>query len=166
MSPSKTILLTHEQIEQKLQRLAVQVLEEHYDEKEIYIFGIQKRGYFLAEELVKKLEERKVLKVHLSSIKVNKRDPIADDVQHDIKGSLKDKVIILVDDVANTGRTLFYAMKPLMDQLPKSIEVLVLVDRQHKLFPVSADYVGMELATTMREHITLETGKETQVYLS
>jgi pyrimidine operon attenuation protein/uracil phosphoribosyltransferase len=69
---------------------------------------------------------------------------------------VKDNVIIIVDDVANTGRTIFYAFKPLMDILPKKVEVAVLVDRTHKSFPVKVDYFGLSLATTLKENIAVK----------
>ena len=71
-------------------------------------------------------------------------------------GDLHSKVVILVDDVANTGRTIFYAFKPLMESLPGKIEVAVLVDRTHKMFPIKVDYVGLSLATTLKENISVK----------
>ena len=70
--------------------------------------------------------------------------------------------IIVVDDVANTGRTIFYATKPLMTILPKKIEAAVLVDRKHKLFPIKVDYVGISLATTLKENIRVDLSRKTQ----
>ena len=66
------------------------------------------------------------------------------------------KVVIIVDDVANTGRTIYYAIKPLLDTLPKKVEVAVLVDRKHKSFPIQSDYVGLSLATTLKENIDVQ----------
>jgi pyrimidine operon attenuation protein/uracil phosphoribosyltransferase len=73
-----------------------------------------------------------------------------------------------VDDVANTGKTFFYAFKPLLEFTPKKVRVAVLVDRKHKAFPVSVDYVGLSLATTMHEHINviIEESEKEGVYLS
>jgi pyrimidine operon attenuation protein/uracil phosphoribosyltransferase len=81
---------------------------------------------------------------------------------------VKNKVIILIDDVANTGRTIFYATKPLMEVMPKKIEVAVLVDRKHKSFPIRVDYVGLSLATTVKEHIDVQIRgvEEVAVYLN
>jgi len=61
--------------------------------------------------------------------------------------------VVIVDDVANTGRTLFYACRPFMDVLPSSIETAALVDRQHKSYPIHVDYVGLSLATTLHDNI-------------
>ena len=80
---------------------------------------------------------------------------------------LNDKTVIVCDDVANTGRILSYAIKPLLSVYPKKIRVMVLVDRKHKKYPVSADFVGLSLATTMQEHITVEfdNNHQAKVYL-
>jgi len=81
---------------------------------------------------------------------------------------VNNRVVIVCDDVANTGQTLLYAMKPFLDFAPKKIQIAVLIDRKHKAYPISADYVGLSLSTTMAEHITVEMGKgiEEAVYLS
>ena len=73
--------------------------------------------------------------------------------------ALHNQTIIVIDDVANTGRTLFYACKPFLELLPRKIEMAVLVDRKHKSFPVLVDYVGLSLATTLREHIEVDLSK-------
>jgi pyrimidine operon attenuation protein/uracil phosphoribosyltransferase len=81
---------------------------------------------------------------------------------------LDNKTILLVDDVANTGKTMYYALKPIMEFSPKKVQIAVLVDRQHKLFPVSSDFVGLSLSTTMQEHISVVFDKvngESAVYL-
>ena len=88
--------------------------------------------------------------------------------QIDIDESLfKNKVVIIVDDVANTGRTIFFAFKPFLDILTKKVEVAVLVDRKHKSFPIKVDYVGLSLATTLKENIKVQLGvaKEREVRL-
>jgi len=96
-------------------------------------------------------------------------NPISEEITLDIDISeLKNKCLILVDDVANTGRTLFYACKPLMEIVPKKLEVAVLVDRKHKSFPIEVDYVGLSLATTAQENIdvNLKSVKSQEVVLN
>jgi len=99
---------------------------------------------------------RKISKknIVLSRIKLNPAKPLDFPIETDLPlESINNKCIIVVDDVANTGRTIFYAFKVYMDVLPKKIEVAVLVDRKHKMFPVKVDYVGLSLATTIQENI-------------
>jgi pyrimidine operon attenuation protein/uracil phosphoribosyltransferase len=69
-------------------------------------------------------------------------------------------VIIVVDDVANSGKTMLYALQPFLRNQPKKIQTLALVDRTHKTFPVHTDYVGFALATTLQEHIFVEVSGE------
>ncbi|MEY3248110.1 MAG: hypothetical protein RL742_153, partial [Bacteroidota bacterium] len=79
-------------------------------------------------------------------------DPFLELSLDDVQG----KVVVIVDDVANTGRTIFYAFIPLLRKMPKRVEVAVLVDRKHKAFPIQADYVGLSLATTLQDHIRVQ----------
>ena len=96
-------------------------------------------------------------KIRLTQIRLSPADPISSKVIIGLPlEELHDKVIIVVDDVANTGRTIFYAIKPLLEVLPKKVEVAVLVDRTHKSFPIRVDYVGLSLATTLRENIDVQ----------
>jgi pyrimidine operon attenuation protein/uracil phosphoribosyltransferase len=93
----------------------------------------------------------------LARIRLNPAKPLAEEITVDLPlGDLTNKAILVVDDVANTGRTLFYACKPLLNILPKKLEVAVLVDRTHKSFPVRVDYVGLSLATTLMNHIEVD----------
>ena len=106
--------------------------------------------------------------IKMVNVILNPADPLSQDVTLSINANEMDgKVIILVDDVANTGRTLFYAFKPLLEILPKKIEVAVLVNRKHKQFPVQVDYEGISLATTIQDNIEVHIahGEEKAVYI-
>lgn len=150
-------ILNERQIGQKVRRLAIQILENNYKEKEIILAGINNNGMHFADMLLQELLERTAIKITLTRIKLNPAKPLSEEILLEMPlKEVKNKVIILVDDVANTGRTIFYATKPLMDILPKKVEVAVLVDRQHKSFPIRVDYVGMSLATTVKEHIDVQ----------
>jgi pyrimidine operon attenuation protein/uracil phosphoribosyltransferase len=92
------------------------------------------------------------------TIHLNKKEPLEVSVEPNIE--IKDKVIVITDDVANTGRTMFYALKPFMQSYPKKLQTLVLVERSHKLFPIQTDYTGLTLATTLQEHIAVEANGE------
>ena len=161
-------LLDEQQIQKKIERLAIQILENNFGEKQIILAGINNNGTRFAELLLENLNDRTKTKFELTQIRLNPADPVDNEVTIDYPlKKLKNKVIIIVDDVANTGRTLFYAFKPLMAILPKKVEVAVLVNREHKSFPIKVDYVGMSLATTMKEHIEVKIkGKRKSVALS
>ncbi len=148
-------ILNHRQIAQKVRRLTIEILEHNFDEDEIIVAGINHNGVAFANQIVAQLKAfSNTPRVIQTCIRVNPADPLTSEVTIDLPlDVLTGKVILVVDDVANTGRTLFYAMKPMMSVLPKKIEFAVLVDRKHKAFPVHVDYVGLSLATTLREHI-------------
>lgn len=162
-------ILDERQIKQKIKRLAIHILENNIDEPEIILAGINNNGMGFAKMIHQQLKKLSDEKISLTSIRLNPANPLKSEVEIDMPLSdINKKVIIIVDDVANTGRTIFYAMKPLFSILPKKIEVAVLVDRKHKSFPIYVDYVGLSLATTMRENIDVQIskGEEQAVFLN
>jgi pyrimidine operon attenuation protein/uracil phosphoribosyltransferase len=151
------IILGNSESLQKLKRMAFQISEDNYNEDEIYLIGIDKRGYLLAQHLTRVLSELGYIKVHINKLVINKKNPEKDLAKLDIDlDELNGKSIIIIDDVANTGKILTYALKPFLNIRPKQLRTLALVDRKHKSFPVGVDYVGLSLATTMKEHIEVD----------
>ncbi len=147
-------VLDQYQISMKIARLAYEILENNEEADTIVLAGINNKGYRFAELLVRTLENISEKKFLLSRIKLNPANPLGNPIEiNRIKDELENSCVIIVDDVANTGRTIFYAFKVLMDILMKKVEVAVLVDRKHKLFPIKVDYVGLSLATTIQENI-------------
>jgi pyrimidine operon attenuation protein / uracil phosphoribosyltransferase len=152
-------ILNDRQIRQKIKRLAIQILEQHFNEPEIILVGLNNNGLGFAELILEQLQALapSYMKIILTRLRLNPANPTEYDPFVELSlGSLQGKVIILVDDVANTGRTIFYACTPLLRIIPKKVEVAVLVDRTHKSFPVKADYVGLALATTLKENIRVQ----------
>ena len=152
---SRNYILDKETVARKLQRIAYEIIENNLDEKEIILAGIRENGSVIArniEQLLYSINSN--IKIWNIEITLDKKAP------HDIKLSgetdFTDKVIIVVDDVANSGRTMLYAIKPFLAYLPKKIQTLALVERTHKAYPVNTDYVGLSLATTLQEHIFVE----------
>jgi len=163
----RSLILNSEDVKKKITRIAYEIAERNYDENELLLLGIGTNGVKIANQLAKTLGNILKLKINIGNIKLNKKNPVQEDVvinydHHEITG----KVVIIVDDVANTGRTLLYAMKPLLKFLPKKIQIAVVVDRQHKSFPISPDYVGILLSTNMLEHVNVELAVKGGVYLS
>lgn len=147
-------ILNNKQIHQKVRRLAIEILEHNLEEQEIVLAGINNNGMIFAEILMNQLLDLSDVDITVTRIKLNPAAPTSSEVLLEIPPErIENKVIIIVDDVANTGRTLFYAIKPLLEALPKKIEMAVLVDRKHKSFPVRMKYVGLALATTLKENI-------------
>ncbi|NBC07831.1 MAG: phosphoribosyltransferase [Bacteroidetes bacterium] len=150
-------ILDESQIRQKIQRLAIEILENNIDADELILVGINNNGMGFARLLLEALLPRSESPITLTRVRLNPADPLRDDILLEIPAAeLQGKNIILVDDVANTGRTLFYAARPIMDTLPNKVEVAVLVDRTHKAFPIRVDYVGLSLATTLKENISVK----------
>lgn len=150
-------VLNNAQIEQKIKRLAIEILEHNFDEKEIVLLGMNNTGYSFAGLLMVEMKKIYDKPLSLKRISINPKTPHKEDaIIEEGELVLKGKVVIIVDDVANTGRTLFYAFKPLLNILPKKVEVAVLVNRKHKHFPVKVDYMGLELATTVKERIMVD----------
>lgn len=148
-------ILNHHQIQTKVNRLAIEILENNLDEQEIILAGINTSGYIVAQLLHRELVKKNLVPVALTRISLNPATPLSAPVSPEKElGYYEGKCIIVVDDVANTGRTIFYACKPFLEVLPKKIQVAVLVDRSHKLFPIRVDYKGISLATTFQEHIS------------
>jgi pyrimidine operon attenuation protein / uracil phosphoribosyltransferase len=164
----KVKILNTNQIKQKLNRLAYQVYENNFNEKNLIIIGIDGNGYKVAAKLAEKLKEISKMQIQLGKIKINKEKPWEGEPQIDFsEKDIVNKTAILVDDVLNSGKTLIYAVKLFLDKPVKKISTVVLVDRSHTRFPVKADFVGLTLSTTLQEHIEADfsqKGKET-VYL-
>jgi pyrimidine operon attenuation protein/uracil phosphoribosyltransferase len=163
---NKVPILTEAQIDQKLKRMAFEIWEQNSEEKEINIIGIENVGAAVARKIADILMEISPLKIKFNSIVINKKKPLNDEISL-ATDSLSDKVVILVDDVANSGRTLLYAIKPLLAFEPKKIQVAVLVDRKHKNFPITPDIIGHSVSTTLQEHIIVnfDMGKLTGAHL-
>jgi pyrimidine operon attenuation protein/uracil phosphoribosyltransferase len=165
---SKTLILNSKQIEQKINRIAFQIYENNYGEKEIIVAGISDNGYLFAKRIADVLQKISPIKAKLIEIKINKENPAASEIKISLTDKeLKNKVIILVDDVLNSGKTLIFGAKPFLISPVKRLTTAVLVDRGHNRYPIKADFVGLSLSTTLQEHITVELkkGKES-VYLS
>ena len=154
MSDQKKYILSKEVVEKKLRRMAFEILENNIDEKEIILAGIRESGSVVANVIQKMLGEISSIKTELITITLDKKEPtnVSLSKTFDFNG----KVIVVIDDVSNSGKTLLYALKPFIVSHPKKIQTLVLVDRTHNSFPVRPDYVGLSIATTLQEHIFVE----------
>jgi pyrimidine operon attenuation protein/uracil phosphoribosyltransferase len=166
MSAVKTVVLNATQVNQKIDRLAFEIHENTYTEKEIIIAGIAGNGFKLAQLLSNRLANFSDVKVTLVQVNVNKEDPLAINASVELeKADAEDKVVILVDDVLNSGKTLIYGIRHFLQVRLKALRTVALIDRDHKRFPVKADYVGLVLSTTLQEHVRVVLDGEMAVYL-
>ncbi|WP_186757659.1 phosphoribosyltransferase family protein [Echinicola salinicaeni] len=166
MSEIKTLVLNHKQIQQKITRIAFEIYERNVGEEEIIFAGISGMGYVFAGLLAEKVKEISTIKVKKMMITIDKFTKVQPPVELSEEFDFKNKSLIVVDDVLNSARTLTYAIDPFLKYEVKKIEVAVLVNRSHKLFPIAADYTGYELATTLSENIVVNLSEEgSTVYL-
>lgn len=163
----RNLLLDKKQTLQKIKRIAYEIYEQNYQEQEVVIAGIFDKGYSFGEVLAKELQAISPLKVTLVKIELDKNAKLQCPVSINTElKNLENKVVIVTDDVLNTGRTLCYSLQPLLSIPTRKIQIAVMVNRSHNTFPVSADYVGYSLATTLKEHIEVVfTEGEFGVYL-
>ncbi len=147
-------IMTAEVANKKLQRMALQVVEQNYNETQLILIGIKASGSVIAEKISQYLKEVFNGEVVLLELSIDKKNPLQVSLNAAI--DFNGKNIILIDDVANSGRTMLYALKPLLEQLPKKIQTLALVERTHKSFPVDVDYVGFSVSTALDENILVE----------
>jgi len=149
-----------DKIERILERIVYQIAEAHYNSKKIVFISIKDSGYILAQEVIFYLSKIIQVECKLISLEIDKKNPEKSDIK--LNEPLLDNVdaLILVDDVINSGRTLFYALKPFLEVKIKNLQTLILVERKYKRFPISADYVGISLNTTMKEHIEVKVNQE------
>ena len=150
-------ILTHQQIEQKITRLAHQIIENSFGESTIFLGGICGNGVMLAEKLKSIIESEGRSEIILFEITVDKENPLSHPIQLSIpEEMLAQAYVVLVDDVINSGKTMQYALVKLLEQATKAIKTVVLVDRQHRRYPIKADFVGISLSTTLQERVEVE----------
>ncbi len=164
----KIKILDSKTVEKKIVRLSWELYENNLDQSELIIIGIAKRGIILAKEIAFHLEKISNINTIVGSLELNKDFPYKDDVKINISTSdYINKVVILVDDVLSSGKTLIYGARYFLDTPINKLSTVVLIDRNHNTFPIKADYIGVSLSTTLKEYITVNlVGKDKGVYLS
>ncbi|NJN43211.1 MAG: phosphoribosyltransferase [Flammeovirgaceae bacterium] len=162
----KSKILDANQIAQKVRRIAFEIFENNFKEKTIILAGIDGQGYEFAKLLGAQMSEISKVNPVIIKVTLDKVSPQQSEVSIDCEeNDLHKKVIILVDDVLNTGRTLAYGMKPFLNSEVKKIEVAVLVNRSHTTFPILPTYTGHAFTTTLNDHVEVVLGKKGAVYL-
>jgi pyrimidine operon attenuation protein/uracil phosphoribosyltransferase len=151
---TKNYFLDGATAEKKLRRMAYEILENNAEEDEIILVGIRESGRVVARNIQQMLGEISEIKTEMITVSLEKKNPGSVTLSKNV--DFNNKVIIVIDDVANSGKTLLYTMKPFLEFHPKKIQTLVLVERTHKMFPIKPDYVGLSIATTLQEHIYVE----------
>jgi len=165
--PDRTLVLNHTQIQQKITRIAHEIVEKNTEIDEVIVVGITPRGSELAKRICAILGEIATGTVHYFDLTIDKDQPLTTPIQCDLTKALaQGKTVILVDDVLNTGKALIYAASYILNLEVAGMQTVTLIDRMHRNYPIRADYNGLSLATTLQEHIHVEFGKEDQAWLS
>ena len=151
------VILNHQQIHQKITRLGHELLENCFEETQIFIGGIHGNGFEMATMLSDIITENSEIQVHCFEIKINKSEPWSEEIEVNIdETKFKKGFLILVDDVINSGKTMQYALVKFLERPTKTIRTVVLVDRKHRRYPVKADIVGMSLSTTLKDRVEVD----------
>ena len=150
----KNYILDQPTAARKLERMAYEIVENNLDEEQLLLVGIRENGSIIAHSIQELLQQISSIKSELIHLSLDKRSPGEIRLSKDL--DFTGKVIIVIDDVANSGKTMLYALKPFLGFFPKKIQTLVMVERTHKAFPVNSDYVGISVSTTLQEHIYVE----------
>ena len=156
MTKENNIILDTVQIDQKIKRIAYQIYESNSDEKEVVIAGITGNGYIFAEKLVKVLSEISELKLTICLVNINKKNSLDIVTTTLADDDYKNKSLVLVDDVLSSGNTLIYGVKHFLEVPLKRFKTAVLVNRNHKKYPVKADFKGVSLSTSIKEHVQID----------
>ena len=145
------MILDKETASKKLRRMALEIAEKNFDKDHLIFIGIKENGVVIAKKIAAYIKEVFPGNIQLLELSLDKKKPT--DISLNETVEFNGKSVVLIDDVANSGKTLLYAMKPLLYQFPAQIETLVLVERTHKKFPIDINYVGMSVSTTLEQNI-------------
>jgi pyrimidine operon attenuation protein/uracil phosphoribosyltransferase len=166
MEEKKNKIMDQKHIQKTIKRISYQIYETNSEENELVLAGIKENGLELATRIQKELKKISDLDVVLIEIKMDKKNP-RDKISVSKSISFcENKSVVVVDDVLNTGRTLIYAVKKFLSIKLKKIQTAVLVNRNHKNFPIKGDFKGISLSTSIKEHINVRFGKDEGIYLS
>jgi pyrimidine operon attenuation protein/uracil phosphoribosyltransferase len=160
MALTKNTILSHKEIEHKIKRIAYQIYESNANETELIIAGIESNGYVLAKKIKANLDKISGIESTLCKVTINKSEPTNPIKTSISKKDYTNKSIVLIDDVLNSGSTLIYGIKHFLDVPLKQFKTAVLVNRNHKKYPVKADFKGISLSTSLFEHVHVNLSKQ------
>lgn len=166
MEEKKNKIMDQKHIQKTIKRISYQIYETNSEENELVLAGIKENGLELATRIQKELKKISDLDVVLIEIKMDKKNPTDKISMSQSISFCENKSVVVVDDVLNTGRTLIYAVKKFLSIKLKKIQTAVLVNRNHKNFPIKGDFKGISLSTSIKEHINVRFGKDEGIYLS
>ena len=166
MQEKKNKIMNANDIHKTVKRIAYQIYETNFEESQLVLAGIKKNGVILARRIYDELEKISDIKLIFIEISVDKKNPINPIVLSKKLEFCENNPVVVVDDVLNTGSTLIYAVTHFLSINLKKLQTAVLVNRNHKNFPIKGDFKGISLSTSIKEHINVAFGENEGVYLS
>ena len=162
----KNIVLDSHDIINKIRRISFEIIEKNIDEKEIYLIGVLPNGKYLSKIINSNIKENSGIKVNLHFIDIDKKNLSIKEISFEsATDKIKNKVIVLVDDVMNSASTLMYSINEILKYQPKEIQVAVLIERYYKSFPITPNFRGLELSTSKSEHVQVDLGNSPKVLI-
>ena len=149
----KKKILDYQSIKKKIRRISLQILESNIDQDEIIIAGIDLNGFIIAKKISQEISKISEINIKLCKVKIDKKNPL-----NEISTSLnfedyQNKSLVVIDDVLNSGATLMYSVKYFLNTKIKSLKTAVLVDRNHKKYPIKANFKGLSLSTSIQSRV-------------
>jgi pyrimidine operon attenuation protein/uracil phosphoribosyltransferase len=155
----KKYILNQEAANQKLHRMALELAENlSGSDAALILVGVKDSGLVIANKIAVLIRPYIKNEIRIISVSLDKDLPKEVVLSENI--NLNDLNVVLIDDVANSGKTLLYGLKPFLSHYPRTVQTMVMVERMHKLYPVKPDYVGLSVATTLEDHIQLEVSND------
>ncbi|MEL0009677.1 MAG: phosphoribosyltransferase family protein [Flammeovirgaceae bacterium] len=162
----KNIVLDSNDIINKIRRISFEIIEKNIDEKEIYLIGILPNGKYLSQKINSFIIENSSINVNLHFIDIDKKNLSIKEISFESDtDEIKNKVIVLVDDVMNSASTFMYSINEILKYQPKEIQVAVLIERYYKSFPITPNFRGLELSTSKSEHVQVDLGNSPKVLI-
>ena len=162
----KKIVLDSNDIINKIRRISFEIIEKNIDEKEIYLIGILPNGNYLSQKINSFIKENSSINVNLHFIDIDKKNLSIKEISFESDANeIKNKVIVLVDDVMNSASTIMYSINEILKYQPKEIQVAVLIERYYKNFPITPNFRGLELSTSKSEHVQVDLGNSPKVLI-
>ena len=163
---SKNIILDYQDVENKIKRISLEILEDNIDQKKLILFGVSKNGKIIAKKIIALIKKYSKIDLELIGVKIvlNSKNVL----KFDKSFRVNNRSVIIVSDVSQSAKTLQLIISSLMSQDPFKIKTAVMVNRDHSLFPVKINFSGLNLSTSVNEHVDVSVNKDEEftVYLN
>jgi len=163
---SQNIILDYKDVENKIKRISLEIIEDNIEQKKLFFFGVSKNGKIIAKKIIDSISEHSSIDSELIGVEIDKSSN--NDLKFDKDSKVINKSLIIVSDVSQSAKTLQLIISSLMLQNPQKIKTAVMVNRDHSLFPVKINFSGLNLSTSVNEHVDVKVNEDEEftVYLN